>query len=84
MRNQEYSNLHREYNAQVVEYNELIEKIIKLKFDMSKLWNYKNEYPQSWKDCAEKLTANRKTAADLKCSIKETKTKMRKSNSKYI
>ena len=37
MRNQEYSNLHREYNAKVVEYNELIEKTMKLKFDMSKL-----------------------------------------------
>ena len=83
MRNQEYSNLHREYNAQVVEYNEHIERIIKLKFEMSKLWKYKNEYPQSWKDCAEKLTADREKAANLKSSIKETKNKMRQSNSKY-
>ena len=82
MKNQEHSNLHREYTEQVVEYNEHIDGIIKLKFEMSKLWLYKKEYPQSWKDCAEKLTADRKKANNLKTLIKETKIKMRQINSK--
>lgn len=83
MKNQEYSNLYREYQAQVVEYKEHNERIIRSKFEMSKLWKYKNEYPQSWRDCAEKLTADRKKVANLKRLIRATKSKMRQCNSEH-
>ena len=80
MRNQEYSFLYQEYRSQVVEYNAHNERIIKTKFEMEKLWKYKNEYPGTWKEWAEKLTADRKKVANLKMLIRATKSKMKKSN----
>jgi hypothetical protein len=47
---------------------------------MEKLWKYKKEYPGTWKEWAEKLTADRNKVANLKMLIRATKSKMRKSN----
>ena len=80
MKNQEYSLLYQEYRNQVVEYNAHNERIIKTKFEMGKLWKYKNEYPGTWKEWAEKLSADRQKIANLKKIIRSTKSKMRKSN----
>jgi cyclopropane fatty-acyl-phospholipid synthase-like methyltransferase len=80
MRNQEYSLLYQEYRSQVVEYNAHNERIIKTKFEMEKLWKYKKEYPGTWKEWAEKLTADRQKVANLKMLIRDTKSKMKKSN----
>lgn len=83
MKNQEYSLLYQAYRNQVVEYKAYNERIIRTKFEMSKLWKYKNEYPRSWRDCAEKLTADRNKVANLKRTIRETKSKMRQCNSEH-
>lgn len=80
MKNQEYSLLYQEYRSQVVEYKAHNERIIKTKFEMARLWKYKNDYPESWKEWAEKLTADRKKVANLKHLIKTTKLKMKRSN----
>ena len=80
MKNQEYSLLYQEYRSQVVEYNAHNERIIKTKFEMEKLWKYKKEYPVTWKEWAEKLTADRNKVANLKMLIRATKSKMKKSN----
>lgn len=80
MKNQEYSLLYQEYRSQVVEYNAHNERIIKTKFEMERLWKYKKEYPGTWKEWAEKLTADRNKVANLKMLIRATKSKMRKSN----
>jgi hypothetical protein len=47
---------------------------------MEKLWKYKKEYPGTWKEWAEKLTADRQKVANLKMLIRDTKSKMKKSN----
>lgn len=80
MRNQEYSLLYQEYRNLVVEYNAHNERIIKTKFEMEKLWKYKREYPGTWKEWAEKLTADRNKVENITMLIIATKCKMRKSN----
>ena len=66
LKNQERSQLHKEYNFQVVKYNEYIERIIKTKFEMSYLWKYKKDYPADWKRLAEKLSCDRRDSDLLK------------------
>lgn len=83
LKNQERSQLHKEYNFQVVKYNEYIDRIIKTKFEMSYLWKYKKDYPADWKRLAEKLSCDRKDSDLLKRSIVSIKGKMRQSNSEF-
>jgi hypothetical protein len=83
LKNQEFSRLHKEYNRQVVNYNEHIERIIRTKFEMSKFWRYKKDYPADWKRMAEKLTADRKSSDMIKGVIVFLKEKMRKCNVEY-
>lgn len=83
LKNQEFSRLHKEYNSQVVKYNEYIERIIRTKFEMSKFWRYKKDYPASWTQMAEKLTADRKSSDMLKETIVSLKVKMRQCNAEY-
>lgn len=83
LKNQERSQLHKEYNFQVVKYNEYIERIIKTKFEMSYLWKYKKEYPSDWKRLAEKLSCDRRDSELLKRNIVSIKGKMRQSNSEF-
>ena len=83
LKNQELSRLHKEYNHQVVKYNEYIERIIRTKFEMYRFWKYKNDYPADWKRMAEKLTADRESSNMLKNTIIYLKWKMRKCNVEY-
>lgn len=83
MKNQEHSLLYNAYRNLVVEYKAYNERIIRTKFEMSKLWNYRNDFPRSWRDCADKLTADRKKVAILKRTIRETKSKMRQCDSEH-
>jgi uncharacterized protein YukE len=83
MKNLEYSLLYQEYRNQVIEYNAHNERIVKTKSEMEKLWNYKKEYPGTWKEWAEKLSADRKKVDNLKNLIRENKSKMRKNNVEF-
>lgn len=83
LKNQERSQLHKEYNFQVVKYNEYIERIIKTKLEMSFLWKYKKDYPADWKRLAEKLSCDRRDSELLKRNIVSIKGKMRQSNSEF-
>lgn len=83
LKNQERSQLHKEYNFQVVKYNEYIERIIKTKFEMSFLWKYKKDYPADWKRLAEKLSCDRRDSELLKRNIVSIKGMMRQSNSEF-
>lgn len=83
LKNQERSQLHKEYNSQVVKYNEYIRRIIRTKFEMSVFWRYKKDYPADWTRMVEKLTADRKSSDMLKETIVFLKGKMRQSNSEF-
>ena len=83
LKNQEFSRLHKEYNSQVVKYNEYIKRIIRTKFEMSVFWRYKKDYPADWIHMVEKLTADRKSSDMLKDTIVSLKGKMRQCNAEY-
>lgn len=83
LKNQELSRLHKEYNNQVVKYNKYIKRIIRTKFEMSKFWRYKKDYPADWTHMAEKLSADRKSSDMLKETIISLKEKMRQCNAEY-
>lgn len=83
LKNQEFSRLRKEYNSQVVKYNEYIRRIIRTKFEMSVFWRYKKDYPADWTRMAEKLTADRKSSDMLKETIVSLKEKMRQCNAEY-
>lgn len=77
MKNLEHSQLVKEYKAQVVEYNNLVERVVKNKFEMKYLWKYKKDYPADWKRKAEMLSEDRDNMKRLKQSIRTLKEKMR-------
>lgn len=83
MKNQERAELHQKYNANVKKYNEITERVIRNKFEMSKLWLYKNDYPADWKRKAEMLSDDRGQLKDLKSSIIALKASMRKSDAEH-
>ena len=83
MKNQEYSTLYQEYRSQVADYKTYSDRIVKTKNEMAHFWKYKNDYPADWKRMAEKLSADRYQVSNLKHSIRNTKNKMRKSNSEH-
>lgn len=77
MKNLEHSQLVKEYKAQVVEYNNLVERVVKNKIEMKYLWKYKKDYPADWKRKAEMLSDDRDNMKRLKQSIRTLKAKMR-------
>lgn len=83
MKNQYRSELHREYNSQVKMYNEITERVVLNKFEMSKLWLYKNDYPADWVRKAEMLSDDRERMLSIKKRIIALKAKMRKSDSEH-
>ena len=48
MKNQERAELYQEYHSQVKMYNEITDRVVRNKFEMSYLWKYKNDYPSDW------------------------------------
>jgi hypothetical protein len=83
MKNQECSNLVKEYKKKVVEYNECNDRIIRNKFEMSYLWKYKKDYPADWKRKAEMLTNDRDQLNEIKHNIISIKYKLKKFNSEF-
>lgn len=83
MKNQEGSNLVKEYKQKVVEYNECNDRVIRNKFEMSYLWKYKKDYPADWKRKAEMLAADRQEMSEIRQYIRTLKTNLRESNSRY-
>jgi hypothetical protein len=83
MKNQERSALYQEYHSQVKMYNEITERVIRNKFEMSKLWLYKNDYPADWVRKAEMLSDDRLKMWTIKNQIIALKAKMRKSDSEH-
>ena len=83
MKNQECSRLTKEYNAQVKEYNQLVNRVIRNKYEMSYLWKYKNDYPADWKRKAEMLTDDRNKIWELQNNIIALKAAIRKCNSEH-
>lgn len=77
MKNLEHSQLVKEYKAQVVKYNNLVERVVKNKIEMKYLWKYKKDYPADWKRKAEMLSDDRDNMKRLKQSIRTLKAKMR-------
>lgn len=83
MKNQERANLYQEYYTQVKKYNEINEKVVRNKFEMSYLWKYKNDYPADWKRKAEMLSDDRQQMWEIKHRIIALKAKMRKSDAEH-
>jgi hypothetical protein len=83
MKNQERAELYQEYHSQVKMYNEITERVILNKFEMSKLWLYKNDYPADWVRKAEMLSDDRVKMLSIKNRIIALKAKMRKSDSEH-
>jgi hypothetical protein len=83
MKNLERSQLYQEYHAVVQKYNEVTERVIRNKFEMSKLWLYKKDYPADWTRKAEMLTDDRQMLWNIKQKIILLKAKMRKSDSEH-
>ena len=83
MRNQERAELYQEYHSQVKMYNEITERVVLNKFEMSKLWLYKNDYPADWVRKAEMLSDDRERMSSIKNRIIALKAKMRKSDSEH-
>jgi hypothetical protein len=83
MKNQERAELYQEYHSQVKKYNEITERVILNKFEMSKLWLYKNDYPADWVRKAEMLSDDRVKMLSIKNRIIALKAKMRKSDSEH-
>ena len=83
MKNQERAELYQEYHSQVKMYNEITERVVLNKFEMSKLWLYKNDYPSDWVRKAEMLSDDRERMLAIKNRIIALKAKMRKSDSEH-
>ena len=83
MKNQERAELYQEYHSQVKMYNEITERVVLNKFEMSKLWLYKNDYPADWVRKAEMLSDDRERLCNIKNRIIALKAKMRKSDSEH-
>lgn len=83
MKNQERAELYQEYHSQVKMYNEITERVVLNKFEMSKLWLYKNDYPADWVRKAEMLSDDRERMSSIKKRIIALKAKMRKSDSEH-
>jgi hypothetical protein len=83
MKNQERAELYQEYHSQVKMYNEITERVVLNKFEMSKLWLYKNDYPADWVRKAEMLSDDRAKMWTIKNRIIALKAKMRKSDSEH-
>lgn len=83
MKNQERAELYQEYHSQVKMYNEITERVVRNKFEMSKLWLYKNDYPADWVRKAEMLSDDRAKMWSIKNRIIALKAKMRKSDSEH-
>lgn len=83
MKNQERAELYQEYHSQVKMYNEITERVVLNKFEMSKLWLYKNDYPADWVRKAEMLSNDRQRLWNIKHKIIALKAKMRKSDSEH-
>lgn len=83
MKNQERSLLYQEYYTEVKKYNEIIERVIRNKFEMNYLWKYKNDYPADWKRKAEMLSDDRQQLWNIKHKIIALKAKMRKSDAEH-
>ena len=83
MKNQERAKLHQKYNAKVKKYNEINQRVVRNKFEMSKLWLYKSDYPADWKRKAEMLSDDRVEMWTIKNQIIALKAKMRKSDSEH-
>lgn len=83
MKNQERADLYQAYHTQVVKYNEINERVVRNKFEMSYLWKYKSDYPADWKRKAEMLSSDRTSLSILKQNIIAIKAKMRQSDSKH-
>ena len=83
MKNQERAELYQEYHSQVKKYNEITERVIRNKFEMSYLWKYKNDYPADWKRKAEMLSDDRVEMWTIKNRIIALKAKMRKSDAEH-
>ena len=83
MKNQERAELYQEYHSQVKMYNEITERVVLNKFEMSKLWLYKNDYPADWVRKAEMLSDDRVEMWTIKNRIIALKAMMRKSDSEH-
>lgn len=83
MKNQERAELYQEYHSQVKMYNEITDRVVLNKFEMSKLWLYKNDYPADWVRKAEMLSDDRERMFAIKNRIIALKAKMRKSDSEH-
>ena len=83
MKNQERAELYQEYHSQVKMYNEITERVVRNKFEMSYLWKYKNDYPSDWVRKAEMLSDDRERMLSIKHKIIALKAKMRKSDSEH-
>lgn len=83
MKNQERAELYQEYHSQVKKYNEITKRVVRNKFEMSKLWLYKNDYPADWVRKAEMLSDDRERMFAIKNRIIALKAKMRKSDSEH-
>lgn len=83
MKNQERAELYQEYHSQVKMYNEITDRVVRNKFEMSYLWKYKNDYPADWRRKAEMLSDDRVEMWTIKNRIIALKAKMRKSDSEH-
>lgn len=83
MKNQERAELYQEYHSQVKMYNEITDRVVRNKFEMSYLWKYKNDYPSDWVRKAEMLSDDREQMLSIKNRIISLKAKMRKSDSEH-
>lgn len=83
MKNQERAELYQEYHSQVKMYNEITDRVVRNKFEMSYLWKYKNDYPSDWVRKAEMLSDDRQRLWNIKNRIIALKAKMRKSDSEH-
>lgn len=79
MKNQKHSNLYKEYREKVQIYKETIERVVRNKFEMSRLHKWKKEYPEDWKRKADMLDSDRDTLWNLNNEIFGLKQKIRKS-----
>lgn len=83
MKNTEYSALYREYKSLVVSYKDIVERVIKNKFEMAYLWKYKDDYPADWKRKAVTLDSDREEMRNIQFVIRQLKNKMRLCNINY-
>ena len=83
MKNQERAELYQEYRSNVEKYNEINKRVVRNKFEMSKLWLYKSDYPSDWVRKAEMLSDDRVEMWTIKNRIIALKAKMRKSDSEH-